>query len=145
MRRTGLAVLLAAAGVLLAASPAPAADILVPADAGGVMESYRGQPWYTALTNCTAFYMVEAEKAGGRGDAAAVDRDQTTAAGFFTLAADRLSRDRGVSRNEAMTFAGESLTGLRMGIIMSVPDEGAATAWRGACDQIKAAYGKAFG
>src|SRR3990167_6238020 len=72
------------AAALLAASPAAAADRMVPQDAKGPLIRFKGQEWFKVLTYCSAVYSEEASVLKAAGDTAKADQSRMAGASFMS-------------------------------------------------------------
>jgi len=79
------------------------ADKLVPVDAIGAMQAFRGRPWWQALAFCIGVHENRANKLEREGDAAGAEgvRDIYFEQ-FEQPAIQRLMTDRGISEEEAI-------------------------------------------
>ena len=102
MRKTGFTIALAGLA-LIAAVPATAQDRRVPADAGGKLAEFAGEPWYEPLSYCTAVWSHLADLTP---EAAEQGAYRQNAVAFRHRGALRLGADRGWTHQRALEVFG---------------------------------------
>jgi hypothetical protein len=140
MRRLIPALALVAA--LASAAPALAADRIVPTDAAGPLEAYRGKPWFEPLLVCAAVYVVEARNAPDAVTAAPAKR---RSAEFYAAVATRVSEDRGMTFDQGLEWGRGALNTRIMAVEYQWPSADQRAPVEKGCDGIMAAYEKTFG
>ena len=128
------------------ASPALAADKLVPPTATGALEAHRGKPWYEPLETCAGFHIYNSRRLSAASDGAGYEAAMTRAADFMMPAAKRISEDQGKTFGEGLEAAQPQVQDYAMALEMTgsgKPDFIAG--WTRACDEILSGYKKAFG
>lgn len=131
---------------VMLASPALAADKLVPVNAAGALEGHRGKPWYEPLETCAGFHIYNARRLDAASDGAGYGAAMTRAADYMMPAAKRLSEDQGITFTEGLEAAKPKIQDYSMALEITGSGDAAFLAgWTKACDEILAGYKKAFG
>jgi hypothetical protein len=132
-----LALALAAA----VATPALAADRLVPDTATGALAEHKGKPWRVPLTNCAGFHTWNGRNLGEAGDSDASWNEAGKAADFMIAAARRISEDEGKTVEQATAGNKQRILNVVTSLDMSEPD---VAGWTRVCQEYLAGYRKAF-
>lgn len=95
------------AGAMLAAQPALADDLVYrykPSQLN-TLSAYNRQPYWHLLAECAGMYGGLVAHFDSRGSAAMADRAKAQGIAYLNKATDRLSKDRGLSADEARRIA----------------------------------------
>src|SRR5688572_19481920 len=92
----------AALALAAAAMPALAGDLLYEAAPDSLTENLNGQPFWSAQAQCAGLFGAAAQYLGDNGDNAGADASSKLAVAFANDAIKRLSKDRGLTRKEAL-------------------------------------------
>ena len=98
----GGALALAAFAPLLCAGPALAGDLLYEAAPDSLTEKLNGTPYWSAQAQCAGLFGAAAQYLTDKGDSAGADASGKLALSFANDAIKRLSKDRAITRKEAL-------------------------------------------
>ncbi len=133
------ALALAAAGM-----PALAGDLLYEAAPDSLTENLDGQPYWSAQAQCAGLFGAAAQYLTDRGDSAGAGESGKLAMAFANDAIKRLSKDRGLTRKEALLVIEPAVLRARedsMGLVIG--DTSAKSTWnfaRSSCLDVAEAY-----
>ena len=138
------ALALAAAAPLLVAGPALAGDLLYEAAPDSLTENLNGQPYWSAQAQCAGLFGAAAQYLTDKGDSAGADAAGKLAMTFANDAIKRLTKDRGLTRKEALLVIEPAVLKARqdsMGLVSG--DTSAKSTWnfaRSSCLDVAEAY-----
>lgn len=144
MKARGIVAAVTAIALASGALPAAAADLLMSRGAASALtEADVGKPYWVLHAQCAGIFSAGFAYRGE-------EADKTTGTAMFKAAIDRLVRDRGMDRKEAMALASDQLaTGRQMGIeLLSRGGDRRTGPWnlqRSACLDIYEGYTGKFG
>lgn len=139
------ALAIAAAAPLLIAGPALAGDLLYEAAPDSLTENLNGQPYWSAQAQCAGLFGAAAQYLGDQGDTAGAEASSKLAVTFANDAIKRLTKDRGITRKEALVVIEPAVLKARndsAGLVSS-GDTSAKSTWnfaRSSCLDVAEAY-----
>lgn len=135
----------AALALAVAAMPALAGDLLYEAAPDSLTEHLDGKAFWATQAQCAGLFGAAAQHFADEGDSAAADESRQLAVSFANDAIKRLTKDRGLSRKEALLAIEPAVLQARtdsMGLVAS-GDTGANSTWnfaRSSCLDVAEAY-----
>ena len=140
----GAAALALAAAPLLLAGPALAGDLLYEAAPDSLTESLDGQPYWSTQAQCAGLFGAAAQHLDGRGDSAGAEEAGQLAVSFANHAITRLTRDRGLTRKQALLVIEPAVLKAREDSMILVADDTSSdSTWnfaRSSCLDVADAY-----
>jgi hypothetical protein len=138
------ALALAATAPLLFVGPALAGDLLYEAAPDSLTESLNGQPYWSAQAQCAGLFGAAAQYLTDKGDSVGAGESGKLAMSFASDAIKRLTKDRGLTRKEALLVIEPAVLKARnesMGLVSG--DTSARSTWnfaRSSCLDVAEAY-----
>ncbi|MDB5471872.1 MAG: hypothetical protein JWR84_3432 [Caulobacter sp.] len=135
----------AALALAVGAMPALAGDLLYEAAPDSLTENLNGQPFWSAQAQCAGLFGAAAQYLTDRGDSAGADASGKLAVTFANDAIKRLTKDRGLTRKEALLVIEPAVLKARTdsaGLVAS-GDTSAKSTWnfaRSSCLDVAEAY-----
>lgn len=127
-----------------AAVPALAGDLLYRAAPDSLTENLNGQPYWSAQAQCAGLFGAAAQYLTDKGDGAGAGQAGKLAVTFANDAIKRLTKDRGLSRKDALLVIEPAVLKARQDSIGLVSgDTSAKSTWnfaRSACLDVAEAY-----
>jgi len=114
-----------AAAIVAAAlsAPAQAADLRYDGDSI-LAEQARGKPYWLIQAQCSGFFGATSNYFADRGDAAAAQAAKAQGVTFFKDSVERLTRDRGITREEAVATVSQAVDSGRAEGLQKIRDGG---------------------
>ena len=134
----------AALALAVAAMPALAGDLLYEAAPDSLTENLNGQPYWSAQAQCAGLFGAAAQYLTDSGDSAGASESGKLAMAFANDAIKRLTKDRGLTRKEALLVIEPAVLKARtesMGLVTG--DTGVKSTWnfaRSSCLDVAEAY-----
>ncbi len=141
----GAAALALAAAAALVSGSAMAGDLLYEAAPDSLTERLDGQPYWSAQAQCAGLFGAAAQYYSSRGDSADADESSALALSFANDAIKRLTKDRGLTRKQALVVIEPAVLRAREDSVtlVSSGDTSGDSTWnfaRSACMDVADAY-----